>query len=46
MTVFLCNKVVNSQKLYESNGNIIGLKLNDIESTIISNFEKLDLLKN
>ncbi len=40
--MMLYNKVVNSQKLYESNGNIIGLKFNDIESTMISNFEKLD----
>ncbi len=40
--MMLYNKVVNSQKLYESNGNIIGLKFDDIESTIISHFEKLD----
>lgn len=41
----LYNKTVNTKDLYELNGNIIGLKFNEIELTIISYFEKLNFIE-
>lgn len=41
----LYNKTFNSKDLYELNGNIIGLKFNDKELAIISQFEKLEFIE-